>query len=257
MTSADFGKAFRIDAKLRNNRIIRAREVLGYTTCAEAARALGLSYHELVKYEALAQSPWSHAAAGGWKSGAKKIASALGYEPEDLWPEVTWEVAERRATVEIAAPQVFFLDTDSPDLARALREELAKLHERDRNVIERHFGIGRDSETLEEIAEAEGYTRANAGRLVARGLRHLRVGSSQRRLRPFHNPDAVELLRSPSMPCPSCAKAVTRVDAHHPFEALVEETSTYVECARGDAKIVRRWLCDRSKRSTKKYTRVP
>jgi hypothetical protein len=52
----NLGRPFRVQAKLRNNRLIKARELLGYKTTKAAADALGLNYSMLVGYEGLKET---------------------------------------------------------------------------------------------------------------------------------------------------------------------------------------------------------
>ena len=48
---------FRIEVKVRNNRIIRAREKLGHASARSAADALGVKYESWVRYESMADTP--------------------------------------------------------------------------------------------------------------------------------------------------------------------------------------------------------
>lgn len=237
----DLGRPFRIEARLRNNRIARAREALGFASVRAAATGLGLPYQQFVRYEALADSPWS-THDGAWKRSAVSIAQALGHEPEDLWPEIIRQVQQRRAVVEIAEPRAYFLDADCGDLARAIDRALTEVPPHAREVVERHFGLrGRAPENVAEIAASLDCSSENVRRYLRKAFMVLAAA-------PLHqfadsNAPQVRDWKPESATCPSCGRLVPCRDAHKPHEALVNEVS------KGKWKfLVRRWVCDVSRR---------
>jgi lambda repressor-like predicted transcriptional regulator len=152
---AILGKPLRVVAKLRNNRLIRAREELGLMSAKAAADKLGVDYQMLIRYEGLKVDPWD-CRRGDWKEGARRIADAYGYHPEELWPEVTREVQRTTAILEVGAADVpLALSPPAPDadLAIDCRRALASLPPREAAVIRRRFGIDEaDGDcTLKEI----------------------------------------------------------------------------------------------------------
>jgi len=118
-------KTFRVDAKLRNNLLIRAREALGQSG-PKAAEAIGVSYHMLNLYEALKLSPWSKS--GEWKKSAIRIATAYRVLPEMLWPEEIGRVKQTKVSMEIDAPEAAFLE--SPIATDAGRKALGRRADR-------------------------------------------------------------------------------------------------------------------------------
>ena len=111
MKTQDHVKPLRIVARLRNNRLIRAREALGYTNAAQAARALGLSPAMLWALETLKDSPVFRGArpgfkAGDWTKSALRVAKAFGTTPEYLWPEELDAVKKTKVVIELNVPQM-------------------------------------------------------------------------------------------------------------------------------------------------------
>lgn len=163
-------RPLRVVAKLRNNRLVTAREALGYATAAEAARALGLPYGILVGYECLADSPRSLRAEGGWKPTALRIAAAYRNLPEWFWPPELAAVQKTTSTMEIEVPMGEIrglVATEEPDRI----EDVVEAHEQiaiiekgleavtpwAAGIFRRRHGLGgRPAESLDEIAEAEG-----------------------------------------------------------------------------------------------------
>jgi hypothetical protein len=152
------GKPLRVVAKLRNNRLIRAREELGLMSAKAAADRFGIDYGRLVKYEGLKEDPWSRRRSD-WKEGARQIADAYGYHPEELWPEVTREVQRTTAILEVGAvdvPLALAPSTENADLDLAIdcRRALMLLSPREAAVIRRRFGIDNadGEQTLDETA---------------------------------------------------------------------------------------------------------
>jgi len=152
-------KTFRVDARIRNNLLIKAREALGHKTAAEAARALGVSYISLVGYEALSDSPWRKQ--GGWKPSAVAIATAYKVVPELLWPDEIGGVKRTRTSMEIDAPAAFLeapqtaeermLDGSRLDVVESAMDLLSP---RQRLVLNHRFGLdGSEPMVLSEIAE--------------------------------------------------------------------------------------------------------
>jgi hypothetical protein len=104
-------KPLRIVARLRNNRLIRAREALGYTNAAQAAYALGLPLDAVWAFEALKQSPVFRGARpgfeeGDWTKSALRVAKAFGTTPEYLWPEELVAVKKTKVVIELSVPKM-------------------------------------------------------------------------------------------------------------------------------------------------------
>ena len=186
----ELGRPFRVVAKLRNNRLIKAREELGLTT-KQAAEAIGVSYSALITYESLSVSPWSKRG-GYWRSSATLIAEYYGYSPDDLWPEVIKMVGTTRIELEVGHPAgKSHLTAPDPhemlevrQLEERVDEVLGTLKPKQERAIRLRFGIGNDEDhTLEEVGDAMGVTHEGARRIEHTALRGLRHPERSKRLK--------------------------------------------------------------------------
>lgn len=235
------GRPFRIVAKIKNNRLIRARLALGYATCADAARNMEVSLTTLCRYENLQENPWS-ASRGDWKDVAKKIAAAYAYHPGELWPDTLRKVEARTLTLEVSTTPRAYLP-ELPEGRRPIKslsaqvdESLASLSPRQREVIEARFGIGHgaksgdESSTFEEIGSSLNLSRERVRQLELRALRHLRQPAVAKALRPHAM--EVEEIEKPvgdsTVTCPVCARMV--VIAKHGLVSF-ENGKGFVSCS--------------------------
>lgn len=176
----DLGKPFRVRAQVRNNRMIRARERLGYASAKVAATALQVPYEALVQFEALKISPTG--ARGEWRGCARRIAVAYGVEPEDLWPECIAAIAQSSIEIEVGAREVLALSAavDPQVVADARLYLLAlmgrtKLHGRQERLLILRYGLdGSGERSFEEIGKELGVSRERVRQIEQRALRNLR-----------------------------------------------------------------------------------
>jgi len=170
---------FRVEVRLRNDRLIRAREELGWTQ-AEAARQIGINGSLLNALETFRASPWG---AEGWRPTAETIATFYGLGLDYMWPDAIDRVTRTRFEASIAAGVAGSLvgehsqrllsavAGEDAETADALRDAVAGLDERDLRVLTRRY---RDDWTLDEIGMEDGTQRARIRQLEARGLRRMR-----------------------------------------------------------------------------------
>jgi hypothetical protein len=179
-------KTFRVDARIRNNLLIKAREALGYKSASQAAQAIGVAYGCLVRYESLSDSPWKKGSAdqaGQWKSSAIAIATAYKTIPELLWPDEVDAVTNTRVSMEIDFPEGFVLEApQTPEekmledgRARTVSDAMMLLTPRERNVLHSRFGLGGDEPmTLSGTGDANSVSRERIRQIEIRALRKLR-----------------------------------------------------------------------------------
>ena len=175
----DADPIFRVEIRLRNDRLIRAREELGWTQ-AEAARKIGINGSLLNALETLRKSPWG---AEGWRPTAETIATFYGLGLDYLWPDAIDRVTRTRFESSIAAGVVGSLigehsqrllsavAGEDAETAEVLRGAVAGLDERDLRVLTRRY---RDDWTLEEVGAEDETTPERIRQIEARGLRRLR-----------------------------------------------------------------------------------
>ena len=171
-------KTFRVDARLRNNLLIKAREALGFTSAASAAKALELPYPAIVQYEALSKSPWGKK---GWNPSAVVIANAYKVLPEMLWPNEIDAVKKTKVSMEIDTPAAFLEAPRTPeerlleaDRVDTIQRALELLPTRDRQILSARFGFDGKEMLLSEIGEALGVCRSRAQQLEERAKDRLR-----------------------------------------------------------------------------------
>jgi DNA-directed RNA polymerase specialized sigma24 family protein len=179
------GRPFRVQAKLRNNRLIKARELLGYKSPRDAADALGLSYATILDYEGLKLSPWQRAWAkreAGWKYSALKIAKAYRQLPEDLWPEVIADVESTYAEIEVGSGSVGLIPSSENPEERLLLEEktelvektIARLSPREADMLRGRFGFDGEGESYKSVGVKEGVCAESARQIVTKAVRKVR-----------------------------------------------------------------------------------
>ena len=158
------GKPFRVIAKLRNNRLIKAREAMGFASTSALARAIGVSHKTVGLYEGFKRSPKCKGSNGSFKAGewtpnALRIAAALRQLPEDLWPEEVERVTETECQFEVGSDGIALLaGSETPEMkmlederAIQIREAMDALPAAQREIIEARFFS--DSETPPGYAE--------------------------------------------------------------------------------------------------------
>jgi DNA-directed RNA polymerase specialized sigma24 family protein len=156
------GAVFRVTAKIRNNRLIEAREALGYKTAREAAEKLGLPYSTLVGYETLHETPRNRR--GEYRSVVIRIATAYRNVPEWFWPEETEHVTQREVSIRCEAPIGFLNAPPMPDEKLLADERLEgvltatkDLSWRQEHVFKRyHDLVGEGPVTFEELGKELG-----------------------------------------------------------------------------------------------------
>lgn len=188
-------KELRLTLKVRNNRLIKAREALGLGA-REASKRIGVSYGDLLQLESLKLSPLGRR--GVWRPSVLRIAAFYGNTTDYFWPDAVMAVVEPERTVEVDAMDVARLGSNDvltlPDEAASAEEMLnhkeeaefmleymtTLLTEREQNIVRLHFGLdGHDALTLQEIGEHDGGTSRERVRQILEGaLGKLRRGTS-------------------------------------------------------------------------------
>lgn len=141
---------FRIDVRVRNNRILRAVERLGYKNLAEFSRASGFYAPKVSAFVTFRISPLRED--GEWKEDALKLADAPFEAPEDLWPKEARAVTESRHQFEAtyeqlrrfgAEPAIRALD--QPQVSKLLASALKELTPKERGILEARFADEKSS----------------------------------------------------------------------------------------------------------------
>lgn len=169
---------FRVQVKLRNNRLLRLREDLGLSAADLAARA-GVSYQKYVSLESLRSKPVDRKT-GDWTPTARRIAGFHGVGLDWLWPETVRSITRR----ELAAVEVLYLSRPSTpeelasraEQTTAVREAVRELYPSERRLLQ----LRASGETLEEAGQKMGVGRERLRTFEMRTLGKLREGLKRR-----------------------------------------------------------------------------
>ena len=176
-----------VQAKIKNGRVFRAMRQMGMGSVADLAKAAGVtrsSIDALINLKSPARNQ-----NGEWAKGALAIASALAYEPDDLfsdeqqWMSVKSNEVERYFSGEEIAAISGGIEAD-PALLIAENEFSALLEDvKDRTLTPREATVIRDRYeedlTLEACARRHNVTSERIRQVEAKALRKLRGKSHQ------------------------------------------------------------------------------
>ena len=151
-------KPFRVRIRVYNNRLIKARERLGYMSAKAAADAFGFRYDTLRKLEKFEQKPVGAQTSvfiNQWTKTALDIASAYMCDPEDLWPKEALLLERARGEFEASGAEMLQLCGENAEqhlLRECTRQEvqaaLSCLSKREVNLLMAKYD---DETTLKDI----------------------------------------------------------------------------------------------------------
>jgi len=172
----------RIILTAKNARVLRAMEKCGFKTVADLCRAMSVagsqtSVGNLINFKV---SPVG--ARGEWLAVARHVATTLGCEPEDLWPDDLANLSMEKNShhLDLTVEQARSLACDADPTDRIFAGQLLdKLTPRERQVIEQRFGLrGDNSFDLQEIADGMGVTKERIRQIEIKALNRMRKGSA-------------------------------------------------------------------------------
>jgi len=162
-------KDLRLIIKVKNNRLVRARERLGLNQ-TQMADLCGVDH---TKYGDIENLKWFPITKSGWSIQASKISSVVGICEEELFPEafkkIKSSVVQREVSInELPGYERQLLESpDSVFETKELCSQLDKamvgidngehsvcgLTERERFVIDKRFGLTGDEMTREDVGQ--------------------------------------------------------------------------------------------------------
>ena len=176
----------RLQIKIKSSRIMRAMEKAGIYSAAELCRAMNLPRHQTMVGDLINMKRSPVCRNGSWRRLALEMATAVHREPEELWPEYLRyvELKKNEVTVDMDVDQFQELASNPNHLLRnmAVRDAIAQLPDRLKNVLELRYGLnGNGEHTLEETGAllinsggGRGVTRERVRQMEAKALRKLR-----------------------------------------------------------------------------------
>lgn len=165
---------FNIQITVRNARLLRAvRQKFG--SASEMCRVAGINQQAASALMTMRAKPFRQD--GSLTAPAAAIVSALGMEPEQLWPAHVARLQSRKATVEIEMGAATFsaIADGDPDQRMIYRQAISRwsrtLTDREKTAVVAHVA----GATLDQIgAELGGVTRERARQIVLKGERKMR-----------------------------------------------------------------------------------
>ena len=183
----------RIEARARNNRLIKLREEVGLTQ-HEAASRIGLHQASLGKLENLKDSPLRKGK-DQLREAATRIAEYYGVSAAYIWPEAIRNMTASNIVCEVSAEHALQWDSweqQQPELGQeaAERQQVVvdvlndTLTEQQRDVIVKRFGLsGNQPMSLEGVAKGYGVTKERIRQIETKAIVKLRHPKRSRPLR--------------------------------------------------------------------------
>lgn len=172
-------RIFRVEARLKNNRLVKARLEAGFRTVTAAAKAIGVSTSYLCGLETLHLSPRNPR--GDWLPTALKLAEFYALPVEHLWPDALGSVKKTSTVIEVSERQVGALLGQAPpspvgllagkEAKEVLARALEVLTPREWEVLRQRFD--EDPSTLSEVGATQGLSRERVRCIEDSALRKL------------------------------------------------------------------------------------
>ena len=203
-TTTEEGFNIRLEARLKNAELIRAREMAGLTA-KEAAERIGISYVKYLNYESMIRYPSDEK-----QKNICDFYRSLGiflFE-EDVFPKELKELKlERKYIGEKTIPKVELLSLSTGEFDRkllpvvkgevekkvehdelhaAINEVLSNFPYRQREIIKMRFGFdGKEPKTLDEIGQIFNVTKTRIQQIEEKAFRKLRHPLYSHKLKSF------------------------------------------------------------------------
>lgn len=187
---------YRLETKLKNNRIFGRIAKLGYRSIAEFCKDKGfgdVAIGELInmKVSPLRRGPSHHA--GTWRDLVLRLAEALSVEPEDLFSEqqlvglkngnvFVHELSEEDVLMLMEPPSPFKL-LEEKEMSTAIDDCLSGLTPQEAQVIRLRFGFDGDQLSLGQTGDQLGVTRQRIIQIEKKALRKMRHPSRADKLK--------------------------------------------------------------------------
>ena len=174
---------FNIQIKVRNGRLLRAIRAR-YKSSADMCRKCNINPGDLSAYLGMRRNPVG--ADGDWKKTAYDISSAVGLEPEEIWPAYMRQVSMKTNTVslDMTLDQVGEL-IESGENSLSIRLSAMKLLNSDcltdryRRILEKRLF---EDKTLSEVAKEENVSVERIRQMEVKSLRAIHSASSIHRI---------------------------------------------------------------------------
>ena len=201
-------KDYRIEIKVRNNRLLTKMEEMGYTNVSKLADEIGIN--RMTIYRIISMKSAALDDEGYYKPEAIQIAEFLKCTPQDIYPPAQMRGTITRNTAQITANanEVDSLTSSlrmvafSPERKmildeskKALKAVLLTLTPREQRIVDLRYGLTNGEEkTLEEVGVLFGVSRERIRHIEKKALRKMRHPSKSRELQTILNDLTVDPL---------------------------------------------------------------
>jgi RNA polymerase primary sigma factor len=190
-------KDYRIEIKVKNNRLLSQMEKAGYFSVAKFAEAIGMNRSVIDRIVRMRSAALDEE--GYYRPEALKIAEFLNCTPHDIYPpaqmrqvltvntaQVTANANEMDSltsslrTLAFSPEQKMILD----EAKQALKQLMLTLTPREHRILDLRFGLTNGEEkTLEDIGSMFGLSRDRIRQIEQKALRKLKHPANSRELR--------------------------------------------------------------------------
>lgn len=188
-------KDYRLEIRIKNNRLMRRINDAGFFNVTEFCRAHDLQYTRVSNFLNLSRPPIGRR--GKWSPVAIRLSEIFGCLPGDLFPadHLTEALKPSVAIVEVdqadivglsgllannRTPEALMIEAeDDSKLGEVLDAALDSLTQRQADILRSHNGIGCEAKTLDELSAEHGVTRERIRQIEAKALRLLRDPHSE------------------------------------------------------------------------------
>jgi RNA polymerase primary sigma factor len=201
-------KDYRIEIKVKNNRLLTKMEKAGYASVAKFAEALGVNRDVIDRIVRMRSAALDEE--GYYRPEALKIAEFLNCTPQDIYPPAQMRGTMKKNTAQITANanEVDSLTSSLRTLAfspekklildgakQVLKAAMLRLTPREQRVLDLRYGLTYGEEkTLEEIGAMFGVNRERIRQIEMKALRKMKHPERSKELRANLNELSVDPL---------------------------------------------------------------
>ena len=190
-------KDYRIEIKVKNNRLLTKIEGAGYSSVAKFAEAIGMN--RTVIYRIVSMKSAALDEEGYYRPEALRIAKFLNCTPQDIYPpaQMRGTMKENKAQITANANEVDSLTSSLRTLAfsperkmilneakQALKAAMMTLTPKEQRILDFRYGLTYGEEkTLDEVGAMFGVSRERIRQQEMKALRKMRHPSKSKELR--------------------------------------------------------------------------
>ena len=190
-------KDYRIEIKVKNNRLLTKMEAAGYPSVAKLAEAIGMNRTVIYRIVSIKSTALDNE--GYYRPEALRIAEFLNCTPQDIYPpaQMRGTMKENKAQITANANEVDSLTSSLRTLAfsperkmilneakQALKAVMMTLTPKEQRILDLRYGLTYGEEkTLDEVGAMFGVSRERIRQQEMKALRKMRHPHRSKELR--------------------------------------------------------------------------